>query len=335
MTGVPTNANDIWGYTSPAGREYAIVGLKTGTAFVDITDPVAPVVVDVIDGANSDWRDMAVFGEYAYSVNESAGGLQIIDLSAIDEGTVKLVGSVTSGGLRTAHNIQVNGASGYAYLLGSNLARGGLLAADLSDPALPTIEPVAWNAAYVHDIVVRSFTSGPNRGREIVFAFTGPFGLHILDLTDKSDPITVTHFPYRNATYGHSGALSADGKFLYINDELDERLDNDVSLMSTYVVRVRNLSKPRLVRTIEWDLPSIDHNSMVQDGTLYLSSYTGGLRLLDITQAKKPVPTGYFDTHPDEDSARFNGAWGIYAGFPSGNVVVSDIQRGLFVLRAR
>jgi len=38
------NGNDIWGWTDPlTGKEFAIMGLTNGTAFVDISDPVNPV----------------------------------------------------------------------------------------------------------------------------------------------------------------------------------------------------------------------------------------------------------------------------------------------------
>ena len=84
MVGEPVTANDIWGYTSPRGREYAIVGLATGTAFVEITDADNPVTVAFIRGAASLWRDMAVYDEFAYSVNEGGDGVQIIDLRRID-----------------------------------------------------------------------------------------------------------------------------------------------------------------------------------------------------------------------------------------------------------
>src|SRR5690606_18596111 len=34
----------VWGWTDPlTGREYAIVGNETGTGFVDVTEPTAPV----------------------------------------------------------------------------------------------------------------------------------------------------------------------------------------------------------------------------------------------------------------------------------------------------
>ena len=38
-------ANDVWAYVSPSGREYAILGLRVGTGFVDVTNPWSPVVV--------------------------------------------------------------------------------------------------------------------------------------------------------------------------------------------------------------------------------------------------------------------------------------------------
>ena len=40
------SGNDIWGWTDPlTGREYALVGRSTGTAFVDISNPGQPIYV--------------------------------------------------------------------------------------------------------------------------------------------------------------------------------------------------------------------------------------------------------------------------------------------------
>lgn len=334
IAGSPMNSSDIWGYTSPSGREYAIVGLLHGTAFVEISDPTNPAVVGVVAGAASDWRDMAVYREYAYSVNESGNGLQVIDLTRIDQGEVTLATEIFDGGLHTAHNVFVNEDSGHAYMLGSNLARGGLLAADLADPASPVIEPVAWDLAYVHDVLVVTYDKGKYAGREIAFAFTGPFGLHIIDVTDKAAPLTISHLRYEGATYGHSGALSPNRRLLYVNDELDERVGTTDRRMTTYVVRVGNLENPRLVKTRRWKISAIDHNSMVQGNKLFLSAYRGGLRIFDISKARRPKDYGYFDTYPANDLTAFTGAWGVFAGFASGNVIVSDIERGLFIIRA-
>ncbi len=39
-----------------------------------------------------------------------------------------------------------------------------------------------------------------------------------------------------------------------------------------------------------------------------------------------------FYTHPENDDVTFNGAWSVYPFFSSGTIVVSDIERGLFIL---
>ena len=42
MNGI--RGNDSWGWTDPDdGNEYAIMGLKNGTAFIDISDPINPI----------------------------------------------------------------------------------------------------------------------------------------------------------------------------------------------------------------------------------------------------------------------------------------------------
>jgi hypothetical protein len=54
---------------------------------------------------------------------------------------------------------------------------------------------------------------------------------------------------------------------------------------------------------------------------------------LDITDPTNPVETGFFDTFPLANSASFNGAWGVYPFLPSGNILINDINSGLYVLR--
>ena len=61
--GTSGDANDIWGWTDPqTGREYAIVGLYDGTAFVDVSDPTNPQVLGKLETetVGSLWRDIKV-----------------------------------------------------------------------------------------------------------------------------------------------------------------------------------------------------------------------------------------------------------------------------------
>ena len=94
----PSTANDCWGYTSASGREYAIFGNSDNTGFVEVTDPGNAQIVEIIDGPDSLWRDVKVYGDYAYAVSEGGSGIQVIDMSNIDNGIVNLVNTITTGG---------------------------------------------------------------------------------------------------------------------------------------------------------------------------------------------------------------------------------------------
>jgi choice-of-anchor B domain-containing protein len=73
-------ASDIWGWTAPTGEEIAIIGLYSGTAFVDITDPVNYKYLGKLPTktVNSAWRDIKTYGSYAFIVSEAKDhGMQV------------------------------------------------------------------------------------------------------------------------------------------------------------------------------------------------------------------------------------------------------------------
>lgn len=67
---------------------------------------------------------------------------------------------------------------------------------------------------------------------------------------------------------------------------------------------------------------------------VYQANYTSGLRILEFGDLAVGglQEVAYFDTYPDDDAVEFSGAWSVYPWLPSGNVLVSDQQYGLFVL---
>ena len=67
----------------------------------------------------------------------------------------------------------------------------------------------------------------------------------------------------------------------------------------------------------------------------FQAHYRAGARIIDISQINNKVMTevGFFDTYPQNNSANFNGTWNVYPYFPSGNIIISDIEKGLFVIR--
>jgi choice-of-anchor B domain-containing protein len=324
------SGNDCWGYTSPSGREYAIMGLQRGFGFVEVTDPTNPVIIDWVEGPDSGWHDVKVIGQYAYGVSEGGSGIQVMDLGEIDEGRVALVRNKTQLGHQSTHNIISNPDSGYIYLCGANIANGGLIAVSLADPTNPTIVG-QWSTHYVHDAQVVTYTEGPYAGREIAFCLNGFDGLEIVDVTDKSNMFLVGRTDYAQLRYTHQAWLSEDRQYLYLNDELDE--GDSVSVTTTRVFDVSNLSSPQLASTFTTGLPAIDHNNYVKGTTLYQSNYRSGLRVWDLSaDPLNPTQVAWFDTFPGSDATAFNGSWSNYPYFDSGIVLVSDIERGLFIV---
>ena len=79
---------------------------------------------------------------------------------------------------------------------------------------------------------------------------------------------------------------------------------------------------------------SIAHSPyIVGNDFVVLSYYDDGLQIFKIDDPNNPVQVGYWDTDPDGQTYQGDGAWGAYPYLPSGNLIASDIQNGLFVVR--
>lgn len=335
-SGPGVRANDCWGYVSPSGREYAIIGLQTGTAFVEVTSPTNPTLVQYIaaPGVNEPWRDMQTLGPYAYVVSDRTGfGLQIINLANIDFGVVTLVSThQLGGGFFIAHNLAINPVSKYLYLCSSSLSPG-ITAVNLNNPTNPVVAgtwPPAGLSTRVHDALVVTYPTGPYAGKEIAFCFSENQGLKIVDVTNKAQMFLRSTVLYPGVRYCHQGWLTTDWKHLLINDELDETGSRTTT---TYVVNVENLDNPYYVTSFTNGSQAIDHNLMIRDNLVFEANYTSGLRVYDITDLTCAREIAWFDTYPIDNARTFDGAWGVYSGLPSRNILVSDRDFGLFVLR--
>ena len=336
--GVPgglNSANDVWGYVSSSGREYALIGFGTATGFVEVTDARNPVVLGVVEGFS---QDLKVFGNHAYIVGEDGVlGLQIVDLSDIDNGNIPLVKTTDLGmGLHRSHNIFIDEVSGFLYLARPNLNQGnGIMAFDLNaDPVNPTFVG-AWTDSEpnvrCHDLYVETYTEGDNAGKEIAFCFAEGSGLRIVDVTDKGAMTRLSFIIYPNTSFAHQGWLTPDRQHLFLGDESDESGDPDVIETVTHVIDVTDLSNPFLETSFSNGLCGIDHNLMIGDGLVYEANYSVGLRIFDIADTQNIHEVAHFDTHPEHNDVNLDGAWGVFAPLPSGTILVSDIERGLFV----
>ena len=85
----------------------------------------------------------------------------------------------------------------------------------------------------------------------------------------------------------------------------------------------------------QWTGPTpgaIDHNGYVRGNRYYMSNYTRGFNHFRHYRSNTSLSeVGFFDTYPPSDNASFNGAWGVYPFLPSGTILVSDINSGLYI----
>jgi len=116
------SASDCWGYTSPSGREYAVIGLSHGTGFVEVTDPGLPTLVHFEPHNNqpSGWRTVKTYGSFAYTCSEGGGGIQIFDLTDIDQGQIT-ASAIGTGNCTTTHTVAVDEVSGFLYRAGGTV----------------------------------------------------------------------------------------------------------------------------------------------------------------------------------------------------------------------
>ena len=347
-----TSLNDIWGWTDPqTGKEYALVGMSNGTSFVDISNSENPVYLGRLptQTSNSTWRDIKVYQDHAFIVSEASGhGMQVFDLTQLRNVSSPTTFSNTAyySGFGNAHNIFINEDTGYAYAIGtSTCGPGGLHIVDISTPSIPSKSACVSDpntgrngTGYSHDVQCVIY-NGPDTayvGKEICFG-SNETNVWIADLSTKSDDSsggkTIGLGSYDNY-YTHQGWLTEDHKYFIVNDELDEN-NNAYNNTRTLIWNVEDLSNPVVETTYFGPTPSIDHNNYIIGDKVYMSHYTSGLRVLDISNISSPTETAFFDVYPANNNTSFDGTWSNYPYYPSGVIAVTGIDEGLFVVNPK
>ncbi len=307
--------SDVWAYTAPDGSEYAIMGVLDGFAVISIPDME---IVGHVEGPGEDdvWyhRDVVVRGHYAYTVTENLGtneGLQIIDLSGLPNG-VELV-SVYAEGVVSSHNLDVDVETGFLYIL--NSANNGIIIVDPSDPENPRTVG-SFDLPDVHDIHARGDVVYVAEGRNPTFS--------VWDVADKANPVMMQRIPIPDGGYVHNIWPTDDDNYLLTTEETTDK-----------TVKVWDISDPENVELVgEWlGENRIAHNVHVQGRYAFLSHYTGGIIVVDISDPSHPTQVAQYDTTPEDDDAGFRGTWGATVPSPGGYVYGSDIHGQLTVLR--
>lgn len=311
----PVDLSNLWGWDDGAGHEYAIVGTYDGTSIVDISDPTAPVEVQFIDGDNSIWRQMGVWSHYAYVCNESGGGLLCIDLSGLPS-SVTYNFTNAGIGLNTAHTIYCD-ENGVVHVFGSNVYSGGDV---MLDAATNPMDPPFLGAVdewYVHHGFARGDTLWASN------IYQGWFS--VWDISDKTSPVEIGQQTTPGG-FTHDVILSDDDHYLFSTDEITNGVlaSYDVSDLGDITELDEFRANP--------GTNSIPHYTWYLNGFLITAWYRDGVIITDAHHPENLIKTGYYDTSPLSGDG-FNGAWGVMPYLPSGVVIVSDIENGLFVLQ--
>jgi choice-of-anchor B domain-containing protein len=336
-----SDGNDSWGWTDPQdGKEYAIMGLTNGTAFIDISNPIQPVYLGKLPThtQSSIWRDIKVYGNYAFIVSEAPGhGMQVFDLTRlrnVSNAPTTFTNDAHYDGFGRAHNIVINPEQPYAYAVGTTTYNGGPHIVDISNPLNPELAGGYSGSFYTHDAQVVTY-NGPDpdyAGREIYLG-SNEDEVVFVDVTDKSNPVLISDISYSDIGYTHQGWLTEDQRYFFLGDETDE-LQFGFNT-KTIIFDLEDLDNPVIHQEYFGPTDAIDHNGYIKGDIFYLSNYTAGIRIIDISGvgAEEINEVGFFDTYPENDASDFNGAWSNYPYFESGNIVVSDINRGFFLIR--
>jgi hypothetical protein len=189
----------------------------------------------------------------------------------------------------------------------------GLRIYDLATPTSPL--QLFQSGGEGHD----STPKGTNR----LYDFHGRDGTVIWDVSDPGNPDTLGVVDDPSIVFHHSGDVTTDERYLYLCDELAGGGVPDITIWD-----IQDPASP--VRVGQLNDPATVHNIYVVDDLAYVAYYSAGFRVYDISDPTDPVIAGQYDTSKRTGEG-FIGAIGAYIYLPSGNILVCDIENGLFV----
>jgi choice-of-anchor B domain-containing protein len=312
-----SGGSDVWAYTAPDGSEYALMGVLDGVAVVAV--PSMEVVGHIPGPTLEDaWyhRDIKTRGHHAFITAENLGeneGLIVADLSGLPE-RVEVV-AVAGGELVSSHNLSVDVATGYAYVM--NSSNNAVQIVDIREPESPEVVGTVVTGD-LHDVYARNDTLWVAEGTQGTFS--------IWNVSDKAAPLMLTRVTIPNAGYIHNIWPSEDADLAITTEETQD-----------HTVKVWDTSDFDNITLVgQYIAPNgLAHNAHVDGRYVFISHYSAGVAVIDIADPANPVEVARHDTYPANDDGGFHGNWGTIPPTPGGYVYGSDIDGRLTVLRFR
>jgi hypothetical protein len=241
---------------APNGEILYVADTWGGLRVLDIRVPTAPVELSSVSTTGRLYG-VATDGEYVYGADSQAG-LLVFDVR--DPAAPVLVGSVDPGGM--AWDLAVDGD--LVYLADR---AGWLWIIDVSNPQQPTILSGTVTPVDTLDVVV-------SNGMAYLAVYYD--GLQIYDVSNPFQPQQLGTYD-TNSAYG----VKVDGSAVYIADG-----------GSILHVDVSQPASPVLVRSVRHDGSA--RSVWVNGAWLYAATWSGGVRVFDISDPGRIVQTGVY-----------------------------------------
>jgi hypothetical protein len=231
-------------------------------------------------------------------------------------------------------------------------ARGGTGAPTAADSAV-----LRSGLQAIMDRMIRAQNEGPRPGPDQCHDITvypeiglaggacGGYGL-LLDIRDPANPVRIDAAADSNFAYWHSATFNNDGTKILFSDEWGGgmapkcRVTDKKEWGANAIFTVENR---KMVFKSYYKLPApqtAEENCVAHNGSLIpipgrdvmvQGWYQGGISIFDWTDAANPKEIAYFDRGPvDSTKMEGSGSWSAY--WYNGNIVSSEISRGLDIL---
>jgi hypothetical protein len=198
-----------------------------------------------------------------------------------------------------------------------------------------------WDAPDGHTRPVFNHSVITDNNGHYAYVSMWDLGTVIFDIKDPENPVYLGRTEYRDDQKGaaHSAALAKGGNILIETREVSNPVGNgyEDAYGYTRILDIKDKTNPVLLSEftteLTYDIPETSqgrttfaktvHDPKVHGNTLYLSYYSGGVIMVDITDPNNPTEIGRYTP----ESAN---VWGVFVD--RNYVLASDMGQGLKVL---
>ncbi len=203
--------------------------------------------------------------------------------------------------------------------------------------ANPTFNGYHWTDEHGKSRAVFNHSVITDNNAQYAYVSMWDLGTVIFDIKDPENPVYLGRTDYASDQQGsaHSAALAKGGNILIETREVSNpvREGFESSYGYTRIFDIKDKSNPILLSEFKTDLvdniedgrtfANTVHDPKVHGNTLYLSHYSGGVYMVDISNPSKPTQIGQYVPAQSD-------VWGVFVD--RNYILASDMGQGLKVL---